>query len=467
MAAGAVLAACGSNGPSATHATGATTTTASRAGASTTTTSAAAQPSWLTYGGNFARTDADLTGPAFTGAPTAAWTSPALDGPVYGEPLVYRGQVFVATENDTVYALSAATGVPAWSLHLGAPVLAGMLPCGDITPTVGITSTMVIDPSTGTLFASGEVRSGQAVAHVVFAIDVATQKVSWQRDVDQPGWDAAAQLQRLSLGLSDGHVIVGFGGNFGDCGAYNGWVVGVPESGSGALLTYKVPTAREGAIWAPGGATVDGAGDIFVATGNGSATVGQPFDHGNAVIELGPNLAEKQYFAPTQWAQDNLSDGDLGSTAVILLGSDLAFMVGKEQTAYLLDTARLGGIGGQLASVQVCNSRGANAYVAPSVYVVCTSTGTIDQVRIGPGSTMARGWTWTSPTGAAGSPTYAGGVLWSVDIGASVLYGIDPATGATLYRLPLTTGTPPHFAAPTVAGGVILVAGASHVEAFR
>ena len=55
--------------------------------------------------------------------------------------------VFVATENDTVYALSASTGAVVWSTHLGTPVPSGSLPCGDITPTVGITGTPVIDPS--------------------------------------------------------------------------------------------------------------------------------------------------------------------------------------------------------------------------------------------------------------------------------------------------------------------------------
>lgn len=64
---------------------------------------------------------------------TSAWTSPALDGQIYGEPLVSGGRVYVATENDTVYALSAATGIVAWSAHPVRPVPAGSLPCGDIT----------------------------------------------------------------------------------------------------------------------------------------------------------------------------------------------------------------------------------------------------------------------------------------------------------------------------------------------
>jgi len=98
---------------------------------------------------------------------------------------------------------------------------------------------------------------------------------------------------------------------------------------------------------------------------------------------------------------------------------------------------------------------------------VCTHQGTIEQVVVGPGNHLARGWTWTSPTGTAGSPTIAGGVLWSVDIGASLLYGVNPATGTTEFRLPLDTGTPPHFVAPSAAGGMLVVAGSSRVEAFR
>ena len=463
------LAGCATNSSRAgtTHHSSSTTRPGGSATSATTTTTPISTARWLTYGGSFARLSLDDTDPAFTHEPTSAWTSPALDAPVYGEPLVYNGQVFVATENDTVYALSATSGAQAWSDHLASPVPAGMLPCGDITPTVGITSTMVIDPVSGTLFASAEVLSGSSIEHLVYAIDIATHQVRWSRDVDQPGWTAGAQLQRIGLALSDGHVIVGFGGNFGDCGTYHGWVVGVPESGTGALLTYEVPTAREGAIWAPAGVTVTIAGYILDVTGNGSAEAGQPFDHGDAVIELSPAFAELAYFAPSNWAQDNADDGDLGSTAVMILDVSRLFIVGKEQTGYLLDFNHLGGIGGQLSSIELCNSRGGNAYLAPELYVVCPSAGTIEQVRIGSGTTMTRGWTWTSPTGQAGSPTIAGGVLWTVDIGASVLYGVDLSTGVTLYTVPLTTGTPPHFAAPSAAGGMLFVAGASHVEAFN
>jgi outer membrane protein assembly factor BamB len=354
-----------------------------------------------------------------------------------------------------------------WSDHLAAPVSADRLPCGNITPTVGVTSTMVIDPSSDTLFVSAEQASGPAVHHALYAFDLTSHRRLWSRRLDQPGWTSAAQLQRTALGLAGGHVIVGFGGNYGDCGTYNGWVVGVPESGGGALLAYKVPTDREGAVGAPAGVTVDGAGRLFVVTGNGSAGPGQPFDHGNSVIELSPAFVERHDFAPSNWAQDNADDADLGSTAAVVVDGGRLFVVGKQQTAYLLNAASLGGIGGQMASTPVCSSLGGNAYRAPFVYVVCTDEGTIAQVRVGPGPTMAHGWTWRSPTGQAGSPTIAGGVLWTVDIGASVLYGVDPSSGTTRFTVALATGTPPHFAAPSAGNGMLVVAGSTAVEAFR
>jgi len=462
---GAVLCACSSAGTAAHRARSATTTT--KASASTTPSAPGAQTAWTTYGGSFLRTSVDTDDPAVSQAPKPAWTSAAPDGAIYGEPLVYSGGVFVATENDTVYGYSASTGAPLWPAdHLATPAPAGALPCGDITPTVGITSTMVIDPSTGVLFASAETGSAGAVEHFLFAIDTSTGKVLWSRDLDQPGWTASAQLQRAGLALSGGDVLAGFGGNYGDCGDYSGWVVGVPESGSGRVIDYRVPTAREGAIWAPAGITVEQTGDVFVATGNGSAVSGQPFDHGDAVIELSPQLSELQYFAPSNWTQLNEDDGDLGSTSPIDLGNGELFEVGKGGTGYLLDAGALGRIGGQVSSLSLCFSIGGGAYLAPDVYVVCNQQGSIAQVTVGQGGKLNRGWTWKSPTGGASSPTIAGGVLWSVDPGSSTLYGVYLANGTTLYSLPLHTGALAHFVAASAADRMLLVAGAGGVEAF-
>src|SRR5665213_2020536 len=62
------------------------------------------------------------------------WRSPKLDGDLFGEPLVYGGVVFAATENDTVYGVAADSGSVLWSIHIAAPVPTRDLSCGDISP---------------------------------------------------------------------------------------------------------------------------------------------------------------------------------------------------------------------------------------------------------------------------------------------------------------------------------------------
>jgi outer membrane protein assembly factor BamB len=128
-----------------------------------------------------------------------AWTSPALDGQIFGEPLVFDGRVYVATENDTVYALNASSGARVWSAHLGTPVPATDLPCGDITPIVGITGTPVIDASRREIFAVADEVVDGAPAHVLTGLDTATGKTEMTQHVDPAGANTAALLQRTGL----------------------------------------------------------------------------------------------------------------------------------------------------------------------------------------------------------------------------------------------------------------------------
>ena len=158
---------------------------------------------------------------------TPAWTSPSLDGQLYGEPLVFSGDVYVATENDTVYALSATNGAVIWSHHLASPVSASSLPCGDITPTVGITGTPVIDPSRDELFVVADELVDGSPTHVLVGLNVASGAIEMTQGVDPPGTDPADQLQRTGLTLDAGQVVFGMGGNFGDCASYRGRVVAV------------------------------------------------------------------------------------------------------------------------------------------------------------------------------------------------------------------------------------------------
>ncbi len=378
------------------------------------------------------------------------WTA-GVDGAVYAEPLVADGSVIVATGNDSLYAFNATTGRLRWRTHLGTPVPGGDLPCGDIDPS-GITGTPVVDSSTGVVYAV----TFQRFAHRLVALELANGRVRWQRQIDPPGADPRTHQQRAALALSRGRVYVAYGGLFGDCGDYHGWVLGAPASAPhGRVLAYKVPTAREGAIWAPSGPAVDGAGNLYVATGNGSSTTS--FDFGDAVIRLTPTLRESGFFAPRNAPQLSAADLDLGSTGPVLLPGSRAFIIGKTGVGYLLSTRRLGGLGHPLASGSICDAAfGGDAYANGTIYIPCTSGVAAARVN---GDRLQPLW---SQAAATFSPILAGPGLWA--IGGGTLFQLDPRSGRVRYSASI--GEPAHFATPAASGGRIFVAAGGRVYAF-
>lgn len=381
------------------------------------------------------------------------WVSQPLDGMVYAEPLVFDGKVFVATENDSVYALNAQTGAVVWRTHLGDPVSGSSLPCGNIDPS-GITGTPVIDPATRTIY----VVTFQAPAnHTLAALNTTDGKVVFIHVADPPGADPTVEQQRSAFSLGNGMVYWLFGGLLGDCGQYHGWVVGLKSDGTGSMVSYQVPTNREGGIWAPSGAIIDSSGDIFVTTGNGDSST--TFDHGNSVIKLTPSLQEIGYFAPTNWAQLNRNDNDLGSVGPTFVGNGLIFQAGKEGVGYLLNATNLGGIGGQVFSGGVCSSYGGTAVSGDTVLVPCTDSLVAVSVT-GSSFTMA----WRGPAFSAGPPVVTGNIVWTLDVSSGTLHGLDLKTGNELFSFGTAQVT--HFTTPTYAYGELFVAAGDSVYSF-
>src|SRR5204862_5297967 len=101
--------------------------------------------------------------------------------------------------------------------------------------------TPVYDPQTGLVFAVAEI---QGSAHILVGVDVKTGHLKVRRLVDPAGMNPQVQQQRAALALSGNRVYIAFGGLYGDCGDYHGWVVASRTDGAGALLTYRVPTTR-------------------------------------------------------------------------------------------------------------------------------------------------------------------------------------------------------------------------------
>src|SRR5713226_6767743 len=398
---------------------------------------------WPTYHVDNTRSGNDVNEPAFN-AVTNLWTSAQLDGQIYAEPLVVGTTVYVATEGNSVYALNDSTGAVIWRANIGAPVTSGF-GCGNINP-VGITSTPVIDTATNILYAVGVLAP---VHDVMVAVNLSNGAILWQRTIDPATMDPTVQGTRGALALSGGMVYVPFGGRYGDCGNYHGWVVAVPANGTGNILSANL-TGRGGGIWAPSGPAVDSSGNLFVATGNtiGSST----YVYGESVIKLSPTLTVLSSFAPANWAALDNSDTDLGSIGPAILNNGWLFQTGKAGEGYILNQGNLGGIGGAAFTSIVCPGQtvdatfGGTAYAAPYLYVPCTN-GLEALITTTPatGSSPTFAPVWQGPSGEA--PIVAGGLVWTIDR-AGTLYGLNRTTGAITYNFPLGTTTA-HFATPS------------------
>jgi outer membrane protein assembly factor BamB len=411
--------------------------------------------SWTTYHADPTRSGVLAGGPSLDNA-RPAWVSPQLDGDIYAEPLAVGSRVFASTEANSIYALDASTGEVVWRTNLGAPVDATTLPCGNIAPTSGITSTPVADPSTGTLYVAAFLAPAQ---HELFALGSGTGRVLWHRGIDPSGMDPRTQQLRSALTLANGRVYISYGGLFGDCGSYHGWVVGVGADGTGPLLAYRVPTGNAGGIWAPSGAAVDPAGDLYVATGN---SFGTSFDYGNSVLKLSPELQLLDSFTPSNWPNLNAADTDLGSVGPAVLSAGRLFQIGKEGVGYLLETDRLGGIGGELFAQKLCaSSFGGTAHTRESVYVPCTD-GLVALHLAQDGQSFTEAW--RSPSFNAGPPIVAGGLVWTVDQTSKALVGFDEGSGREVVRWQLDAVS--HFASPAAAPGCLFVPTLRTVSAF-
>jgi hypothetical protein len=356
---------------------------------------AAAQVSVLTYHGHADRSG-NFVIPDLTWARARALRrdrafAPRIAGHVYAQPLYWRppgsafGVLFVVTESDTVSAIDAATGNTLWQRSLGTPVPLAALPCGDIDP-LGITGTPVIDPMTGALYLDAVSSDRGVMRHLIYAL-------SLQNGATLPGWpvDVAAALaaqgrhfiardqnQRGALALLDGRVYVAYGGHFGDCGDYHGWVVGVNLRNPRDIVSWRT-RARGGGIWGQGGVASDGR-SLFVATGN---TIGaRRWGDGEAVIRLVPDLRHsdrpRDFFTPADWRTLDARDLDLGGTNPLPLSvpsgageQALLLALGKDGRAYLLARRDLGGIGGSLAAATVASNQ---IITAPAAYPASDGT---------------------------------------------------------------------------------------------
>jgi outer membrane protein assembly factor BamB len=395
-----------------------------------------------------------------------------VSGHLYAQPLLWRAagantaMLIVATEDDVVQALDAESGKELWKRSVGNPVPRSSLPCGNINP-LGITGTPVIDPSGEAMYFDAAINGSSGIRHQIFGLSLKDGSVlqGWPIDISDmlrrkgQAFDPRYQNQRGALTIVDGMLYVPFGGHFGDCGNYYGWIIGLSLHDPGTIVTWQT-RARGGGIWTPGGLSVVGR-ELFFTTGN---TIGAAnWSDGEAVWRLTPDLRrrdDKQYFfAPLDWHALDQRDEDLGGTNPVPINvptphgdQSLILALGKDGKAYLLNRDDLGGIGGQLAVASVSNvpirTSPAAYHVSDSVFVGFQGAGTtcpgpdrgLTVLKITGGSPPLIATVWCAALRGAGSPIvtttdgHSNPIVWILGAeGDNSLHGYRGDTGEPIF----------------------------------
>ncbi len=443
-----MLVACGSSGGSSGAVAGAQKTVASSG------------HDWTRFGWDARRSNDDPNATGITAANVASLHRQQVQLPgtvdssaIYLHAVAVRGAThdafFVTTTYGITLAIDASSGNILWRwTPPGYSRLAG-------SPQI-TTATPVSDPSRKWIYAASS--DGR-----IQKLSVATGHAVWRRAITKA---ASREKIAASLNYENGHVIATTGGYVGDQPPYQGHVA-VIAAGNGRLLHVwnslcskrrrlifpPTCTPSDSAIWGRAGAVVvPGSGNLLVATGNG------PWDgHGNwgdAVLVLSSKAKLLGNYTPTNTAELNAGDIDLGSTSPVYLTSKLIAQGGKDAKIRLLSLRRLRGTrphkGHELQIVSTPS--GGLLFTAPAVW---RSGKQVWLIAADGGGTQA--WSlrggrlhsvWRNGNGGT-SPVIAGGLLWVYGPSGG-LRVYEPASGKLVTTLSAGGG---HWNSPIVTDG--------------
>jgi Big-like domain-containing protein len=455
-----------------------------------------------------------------------------VDGQIAGQPLyvsqilmgdgLVHNVVFVATQNNTVYAFDADStqgnnANPIWSVNLdngGTPDPISDYGCtGTHYTEIGIMGTPVIDPGLTTIYVVAKTVTGTGPSAArnfsLHALDIANGSELLGGPVGITGtapsgngsgtFNPVYQMQRPALLLQNGVVYVGFGGNGCDEYAYNGWLFAYNSQTLQQEAAFLItPDGTRGSIWQGGsGPAVDEYGYIYVATANGTYDgPSQHNDFGDTVLKMSWNggvFGMEDYFTPYNQSALANRDLDLGSAGPLILPDQPGLYPhelvagGKQGTLYLVNRDDMGGFNSQTDNViqeipkaVVSELTGVPTYWNNSVYVAgegdyikqfALVNGLLSSAPVSETPISFTGFGPASTSITANGNTNA--ILWAIQHSTPALYAFDPtnlanefwnSTQAAKLRDKLVPVM--RFVTPTISNGKVYVSGSSALAVY-
>jgi hypothetical protein len=452
-----------------------------------------------------------------------------VDGQIYGQPLYFpqmsiagakHDVIFVATENNSLYALDAdATSTNPttfWHANFGPPFPV-QLQYG-VNPEVGILSTPVIDGPAQVIYAVAVIDQGGVPTFYLHALNASTgAEISGSPVLVTANYSGDTMgsncYQRMGLALDPmtNWVLLAFGA------CEHGWLLAYDKASLAQQAVFDDTNGGSGGgLWASGGAPAidDTTGELYLMSGvdagdqewiTGNTMVG----YNDSFLRLDPRkLSVLDYFAPDDNYALASTDADLGSGANILVPGSSSYPHevvggGKDGNIFVINRDSMGGFNDSTNNVlqtvhtgvsQYDNIFSTPAYWNGSLYIHCTND-------------VLRAFSW-SASGNAGqqlssSPTSVGsaifathgatpsvsangavnGIVWDIDnsayigtdpagSGPAVLHAYDATNVANeLYNSSQegtrdTAGLALKFTVPTIANGRVFVPTASELDIY-
>jgi hypothetical protein len=454
------------------------------------------------------------------------------DGKVDAQPLyvsalkvhgVSHNVVFIATENDSLYAADADSGAILWrkSMLLAGETASDDHGCNQVTPTIGITSTPVIDLARGphgTMYLVALSKDGAGKYYQrLHALDITTgaEQLGGPVEVEAkyPGvgdnssngvvtFDPAFYTERAALLLLDGTVYTAWSSHC-DRRPYTGWIIGYSEGSLKQVSVLNVtPNGSQGSIWGAGaGPAAAPGGNIFFLTANGefdSTLDAQGFpskeDYGNCFMKISPGggqqLTVLDYFTMSNTSGESDSDEDLGSGGTMVLPDLrdaqnklhlLAVGAGKDRTIYVADRGNMGKFDPNKNKIyqQIPGVLTGGVFSSPAYFNGVVYYGSVaDVIRAFPIKnarltvnpvTTSHSFPYPGATPSISANGTANGIVWAASNGSSgSMWAFDASNLSTeLYSTGnLHLGPGNKFVVPTIANGKVYLGLTNGVAVF-